>query len=101
MPLLRKLVEILPLAALLAGCAREAGEPQTPAPGWAAGWVLPAGEYEFPPKTLPLKISRSKGLAGARPATRGNTPKPPPPSPLRFAAAPGVPTYADGRPRPL
>jgi hypothetical protein len=100
MPLLRKLLEILPLAAVLVGCAREAGEPQTPAPGWAAGWVLPAGEYEFPPKTLPLKTSRS-ALSKAGPATRGNTPKPPPPSPLRFAAAPGVPTYADGRPRPL
>jgi hypothetical protein len=33
---------------------------------------------------------------------RGNVPRPPPVlSPLRFAAAPGVPTYADGRPRPL
>jgi hypothetical protein len=100
MPLLRKLLEILPLAALLVGCAREAGEPQTPAPGWAAGWVLPAGEYEFPPKTLPRKTSRPAAGTVA-PATRGNAPKPPPPSPLRFAAAPGVPTYADGRPRPF
>jgi hypothetical protein len=101
MPLLRKLLEILPLAALLVGCAHEAGEPKSPASGWAAGWVLPAGEYEFPPKTLPVKTSRSSGAVRVAPATRGNTPKPPPPSPLRFAAGPGVPTYADGRPRPL
>ena len=95
MPLLRKLLEILPLGALLVGCAHEAGEPKSPAPGWAAGWVLPAGEYEFPPKTLPLKNARTPRKPA--PATRGNTPKPPPPSPLRFAAAPGVPTYADGK----
>lgn len=82
--------------ALLSGCAHEAGQAQAPAPGWAAGWVLPASEYEFPPKTLPRKQE-----APPAHATRGNTPKPPPPSPLRFAAAPGVPTYADGRPRPL
>lgn len=83
--------------ALLSGCAHEAGQAQAPAPGWAAGWVLPASDYEFPPKTLP----RKQEAAPAHP-TRGNTPKPPPPlSPLRFAAAAGVPTYADGRPRPL
>lgn len=81
------------------GCAHEAGEAKSPARGWAAGWVLPAGEYEFPPRTLPMKTAPSPGKS-ARP-TRGNTQKPPPPSPLRFAAAPGVPTYADGRPRPL
>jgi hypothetical protein len=101
MPFLRKLLEILPLAAVLLGCAHEAGEPRSPASGWAAGWVLPASEYEFPPKTLPVKSSRSPGKAGRAPTSRGNTPKPPPPSPLRFAAGPGVPTYADGRPRPL
>jgi hypothetical protein len=82
--------------ALLSGCAHEAGQAQAPAPGWAAGWVLPASEYEFPPKTLP----RKQEAMPAHP-TRGNTPKPPPLSPLRFAAAAGVPTYADGRPRPL
>lgn len=100
---LRSLFAALLPAALLSGCAREAGEPQAPAPGWAAGWVLPAdGEYEFPPKTLPRKVERS--ARSTRPApTRGNVPKPDPValSPLRFAAAPGVPTYADGRPRPL
>jgi len=90
----------------LGGCAREAGEAHAPAPGWAAGWVIPASEYEFPPKAI------KKGQTVARPqakmATRGNVPargvpaaKPVVPSPLRFAAAPGVPTYADGRPRPL
>ncbi len=97
MPALRSLLGIVLFAALLGGCAREAGEAQAPANGWAAGWVLPAGNYEFPPKTLPRK-------AEAQPAhpTRGNTPTPPPVmSPLRFAAAPGMPTYADGRPRPL
>ena len=83
--------------ALLSGCAHEASQAHAPAPGWAAGWVLPADDYEFPPKTLP----RKSGAVPA-PAPRGGTPKPPPPlSPLRFAAAPGVPTYADGRPRPL
>jgi hypothetical protein len=97
MLVLRKLLRIVPLAALLSGCAHEAGEAKSPAPGWAAGWVLPASDYEFPPKTLPMK----KAQSSAKPATRGNTPKPPPPSPLRFAAGPGVPTYADGRPRPL
>jgi hypothetical protein len=101
---LRSLLAALLPAALLSGCAREAGEPRSPAPGWAAGWVLPAdGEYEFPPKTLPRKVDRA--ARPARPApTRGNVPKPEEPvalSPLRFAAAPGVPTYADGRPRPL
>jgi hypothetical protein len=81
--------------ALLSGCAHEAGQAQAPAPGWAAGWVLPASNYEFPPKTL----ARKHEAVPAYP-TRGNTP-PLPLSPLRFAAAPGVPTYADGRPRPL
>jgi hypothetical protein len=97
MLVVRKLLGIAALGALLGGCAHEAGEAKSPAPGWAAGWVLPASDYEFPPKTLPVK----KSAKGPRPATRGNTPKPPPPSPLRFAAAPGVPTYADGRPRPF
>ena len=99
MLLLRKLLGILPLGALLVGCAHEAGDPKSPAPGWAAGWVLPASEYEFPPKTLPSKIAAGATLPKA--PTRGIAPKPPSPSPLRFAAAPGVPTYADGRPRPL
>jgi hypothetical protein len=97
MPALRNLLGIVALAAALSGCAHEAGVAQAPANGWAAGWVLPAGNYEFPPKTLPR-------TAEAEPAhpTRGNTPAPPAVlSPLRFAAAPGVPTYADGRPRPL
>ena len=97
MPDLRKLLAIVLFATSLAGCAHEAGEAQAPANGWAAGWVLPAGNYEFPPKTLPRRSE-------AEPAhpTRGNSPAPPPMlSPLRFAAAPGVPTYADGRPRPL
>ncbi|HKY34718.1 MAG TPA: extensin family protein [Polyangiaceae bacterium] len=93
----------------LGGCAREAGEAHAPAPGWAAGWVIPASDYEFPPKSIE-KGSRGRGIEGSRakPATRGNVaargvpaPKPVVPSPLRFAAAPGVPTYADGRPRPL
>jgi hypothetical protein len=99
--LYRLLVALLPIA-LLPGCAREAGEAQSPAPGWAAGWVIPLDEqYEFPPKTLPRKVERA---ASSGPApTRGNVLKPEPVtlSPLRFAAAPGVPTYADGRPRPL
>jgi hypothetical protein len=97
MPRLLSLLGIGLFGALLSGCAHEAGQAQAPAPGWAAGWVLPASEYEFPPKTLPRKQQ-------ARPShpTRGNTPKPPPVlSPLRFAASAGVPTYADGRPRPL
>lgn len=82
--------------ALLSGCAHETVQAQAPASGWAAGWVLPASDYEFPPKTLPRKAGEPVH------ATRGNTPKPLlTPSPLRFAAAPGVPTYADGRPRPL
>jgi hypothetical protein len=102
-PVLRSLLVALLPAALLSGCAREAGEAQSPAPGWAAGWVLPAdSEYEFPPKTLPRKVERTARAAASAP-TRGNVPKPEVvvPSPLRFAAAPGVPTYADGRPRPL
>ncbi len=97
MPALRSLLTIAVLVALFSGCAHEAGEAQAPANGWAAGWVLPAGNYAFPPKTLPR-------IAETEPShpTRGNTPTPPPiMSPLRFAAAPGVPTYADGRPRPL
>jgi hypothetical protein len=101
MPALRSALALLLPAALLSGCAHEAGEPKSPAPGWAAGWVLPAdSEYEFPPKTLPRKL-----LPGDPPptknATRGDAPRPIEPSPLRFSAAPGVPTYADGRPRPF
>lgn len=97
MPRLSPSVVLLPCAALLFGCAHEAGEPQAPTPGWHAGWVLPASEYDFPPKTLPRKQTRT-----AAAPTRGNTPPPPVVmSPLRFAASPGVPTYADGRPRPL
>ncbi len=97
MPPLRSLLGIVLLAALLSGCAHEVGQAQAPANGWAAGWVLPAGNYEFPPKTLPRKAEGQPDHP-----TRGNTPMPPPVmSPLRFAAAPGVPTYADGRPRPL
>jgi hypothetical protein len=91
----RRLLGLLPCAALLSGCAHEAGEPQVPTPGWHAGWVLPPSEYDFPPKTLPRRRA-------SLPPTRGNVPTPPPVmSPLRFAAAPGVPTYADGRPRPF
>lgn len=97
MPRLLGLLSVALFGAFVSGCAHEAGQAQAPAPGWAAGWVLPASEYEFPPKTLP----RKQGAMPTHP-TRGNTPKPPPPlSPLRFAAAAGVPTYADGRPRPL
>lgn len=83
-----------PAALLLLGCAREAGEPRPPTGFAASGWVLPTSDYEFPPNTLP----RKKATAFAQ---RGTSPKPPPPSPLRFAAAAGVPTFADGRPRPL
>lgn len=104
MPVLRSLLVALLPVALLSGCAREAGEAQTPAPGWAAGWVIPAdAEYEFPPKTLPRKVERAARPSTEPALTRGTTPKPEPIvlSPLRFAAAPGVPTYADGRPRPL
>jgi hypothetical protein len=64
--------------------------------------VLPADNaYEFPPKTLPRKVATKP--AATRAPTRGNVAAPEPValSPLRFAAAPGVPTYADGRPRPL
>lgn len=90
----------------LVGCAHEAGEPQAPKPGWAAGWVLPADGYEFPPKSLPRKREAVRSPTRGRESapTRGNTTAPPKPvvmSPLRFAAAPGVPTYTDGRPRPL
>jgi hypothetical protein len=98
MLLSRSLLGIALFGALLSGCAHEAGQAQAPAPGWAAGWVLPASKYEFPPKTLAHKPEQEL----ARP-TRGNgvTPSPLLLSPLRFAAAPGVPTYADGRPRPF
>jgi hypothetical protein len=101
MPALRSLLVTLLPAALLSGCAHEAGEAQSPAPGWAAGWVLPAdADYEFPPKTLPRKVAHAAPRVPA--PTRGNAPTTPPPlSPLRFAATPGTPTYADGRPRPL
>ncbi|HYP88560.1 MAG TPA: extensin family protein [Polyangiaceae bacterium] len=93
----RGLFQLLPLVGLLAGCAHEAGEAQSPVRGWHAGWVLPPGEYDFPPRTLPRKHAESMPTL----ATRGNAPTPPVLSPLRFAASPGVPTYADGRPRPL
>lgn len=97
MPALRSLLIVLLFATLSIGCAHEAGQAQAPEPGWAAGWVLPASSYEFPPKTLPRKNEAEPSHP-----TRGNTPVPPlVMSPLRFAAAPGVPTYADGRPRPL
>ncbi len=89
---LRCLLLIGLLALGLGGCAREAGEAHAPEPGWAAGWVLPAGQYEVPGKAPRGKTSS---------VTRGDVPKPPVLSPLRFAAGPGVPTYADGRPRPL
>lgn len=90
------MLKLLPCAALLGGCAHEVGETRSPAPGFHADWVLPPSEYEYPPNTLPRRIAPT-------PPTRGNVPEPRPvvPSPLRFAAAPGVPTYADGRPRPL
>jgi hypothetical protein len=100
MPLLRKLLGIVPSLALLGGCAHEAGEAKSPPSFSASGWVLPADDYEFPPKTLPAKKAKA-GSNPAKSAPRGVPPKPPTPSPLRFAAAPGVPTYADGRPRPL
>jgi hypothetical protein len=101
----RHLFVLALLALSLGACAREAGEAHAPAPGWAAGWVIPAGEYEYPQKSLKLS-SRSRGAVGSIPSrpstrTRGNVVKPVVPSPLRFAAGPGVPTYADGRPRPL
>jgi hypothetical protein len=100
---------VLALALLaLAGCAREAGRPLAPEPGWAAGWVIPASDYEFPPKSIKSGPRRTKIEGSGASATthgngraRGSAPKPVVPSPLRFAAAPGVPTYADGRPRPL
>lgn len=101
----KNLLGLALLGSQLAGCAHEAGEARAPAPGWAAGWVLPAEEhYSFPPKTLPAKgksaaAPSSKRVASTKP--RGVAPRPITPSPLRFAAAPGVPTYADGRPRPL
>jgi len=98
MQALRGVLRLLLFATLFCGCAHEAGQAQAPAPGWAAGWVLPAGNYEFPPKTLPRKTE-----AEPTHPTRGNTPTATAMilSPLRFAAGPGVPTYADGRPRPL
>lgn len=94
----RHLLVLALLAFGLGGCAREAGEAHAPAPGWAAGWVIPAAPYEYPQKSL------KKGTTAKKPAsskTRGNVVKPVVPSPLRFAAAPGVPTFADGRPRPF
>lgn len=98
------MLAVAALALGLGGCAREAGEAHAPESGWAAGWVLPASEYEFPPKSLPRRRELKPAAQGAgpskKPATRGDVPKPEP-SPLRFAAAPGTPTYADGRPRPL
>ena len=86
---LQTLLQKVLLVGLLAGCARESGEVRAPASSSAAGWVRPATEYSFPPRTL----------------SAGRGPAPPVPalslSPLRFAALPGVPVYADGRPRPL
>jgi hypothetical protein len=100
MPALRNWLLTVASLASLSGCAREAGEPQAPTPGWHAGWVLPPSEaYEFPPKTLPRRAQHPTPSVPA--PTRGNVPKPVVPSPLRYAAGPGVPTYADGRPRPL
>jgi hypothetical protein len=99
MKLHASLLAITLLASSLGGCAREAGEAEAPKPGWAAGWVLPADGYDFPPKSLPRKRE-----AVPREKPRGNVaaaPRPVVMSPLRFAAAPGVPTYADGRPRPF
>src|SRR3954467_5542551 len=98
MQALRGVLRLLLFATLFCGCAHEAGQAQAPAPGWAAGWVLPAGNYEFPPKTLPRKTE-----AEPTHPTPGNTPTATAMilSPLRFAAGPGVPTYADARPRPL
>lgn len=97
-----RVLSLLLLLLGVGGCAREAGEAQ--APGWAAGWVIPASEYELPSQSA-KKGTRNRAAqrpkAGSKPATRGNVVKPVVPSPLRFAAAPGVPTYADGRPRPL
>jgi len=73
MSTLRALLGLVLFGALLSGCAHEAGEAQSPAPGWAAGWVLPASNnYEFPPKTLPRKAAEPAS-APARP-TRGNVP---------------------------
>lgn len=97
--LLRRLLLCAGLMAPLSGCAHEAAEARAPSAGWASGWVLPSAEgYEFPPKTLPRKH-----LGAGHPESRGNVPARDVVtlSPLRFAAAPGVPTYADGRPRPL
>jgi hypothetical protein len=98
----KSLLALALLVSPLIGCAHEAGEARAPAPHWDAGWVRPASEqYSFPPKTLP-KGSLPAALAAARPAKpRGVPPVKVTPSPLRFAAAPGVPTYPDGRPRPL
>jgi hypothetical protein len=104
----KSLLALALLGSQLMGCAHEAGEARAPAPQWDAGWVRPASEqYTFPPRTLAAKGSLAKGslpaaLAAAVPAKpRGVTPAKVTPSPLRFAAAPGVPTYPDGRPRPL
>lgn len=72
---------------LLGGCAREVGEARAPFPT-AQGWVLPPGEYVWRPNSLPERLEARIDRA------------PPRPSSLRFAAASGVPTYADGRPRP-
>jgi hypothetical protein len=96
----RHLLALALLALGLGACAREAGEARAPAPGWAAGWVIPAAPYEYPQKSV-KKGPRGQGAKGPSTKTRGNLVKPVVPSPLRFAAAPGVPTYADGRPRPL
>jgi hypothetical protein len=98
-----KLLGLSLLASQLVGCAHEATEARAPASTWAAGWVRPAeDDYSFPPKTLPAKgalPAAQPSKATAKP--RGVAPIKITPSPLRFAAAPGVPTYPDGRPRPL
>jgi hypothetical protein len=98
MPLLRRWLEMAALSVLATGCAHELGV--SAAPGWAAGWVLPAGsEYDYPPGSLPRK--RSVESTDATTPAEKAAPTPLPLSPLRFAAAPGVPTYEDGRPRPF
>ncbi len=83
----RNLLAKVLFAGLLVGCARASGEADFPSQSSAAGWVLGAADYSWPPRVS----QRSTRAPEAAPVL----------SPLRFAAAPGVPTYADGRPRPL
>lgn len=87
------------LGAQLTGCAHEVGRAESPVATWT-GWVRPPETYQFPPKSLPAKAP-ARATVKPKDAPRGVPPTPPALSPLRFAAAPGVPTYADGRPRPL